>query len=278
VRVLVLGASGYVGGVIYTGLAARHEMVGTSGSRAVPGLRPADLREEAALAELAAGGYDLIVHSAGVADLGVAEADPGLATALNVRSTQVIVDAIAGSATKLLFLSSDNVFAGTADSYTEDDERSPINAYGRSKAAAEDVTLAAGRHLVIRLPLMFGRSPYADRFLDRLAGPRTPAQTDVVCAPLYLPSLPGLIEALADRTGVLHVAGPDVVTRFELMTGIQRALRLPTEVVPVREADSAQPDLRPRRLVLRSVRHELHGAPLDQALPDYARAEGRVTG
>jgi dTDP-4-dehydrorhamnose reductase len=273
VRVLVLGASGYVGGVIHTGLAAHHEVVGTAGSHAVPGLVPLELRAEAALAELASGGYDLIVHSAGVADLGVAEDDPELATALNVRSTEVVLDAIAGSATRLLFLSSDNVFAGTADSYTEDDERSPINAYGRSKVAAEDAVLAAGRHLVIRLPLMFGASPYADRFLDRLARPRTPAQTDVVCAPLYLPSLPGLIGALADRTGVLHLAGPDVVTRFELMTRIQRALRLPTEVVPVREADSARPDLRPRRLVLRSVRHDLHGPPLDRALADYARAE-----
>lgn len=270
-RILVLGASGYVGGAVYEAFARRHEVVGTSGRHAVPGLHPVDLRDEAALREVAGSGFDLIVHSAGIADLGVAEADPALAIALNARSTEVVLAAIS-SPTKLVYLSSDNVFPGTAESYTEDDERSPINAYGRSKVAAEDAVLRSGAHLVIRLPLMFGRSPYADRFLDRLAGPVTRAQTDVVCAPLYLPSLPPLIEALADRTGVMHLAGPDVVTRFELMSAIRTALDLPTEVVPVLEAESAQPDLRPRRLVLRSVRHQLAGTPLPQALLDYRRA------
>jgi dTDP-4-dehydrorhamnose reductase len=276
VRILVLGASGYVGGVLHDAFAARHEVVGTSGRHPAPGLVPLDLRDEDALRALAAGGYDLIVHSAGIAALAVAEDDPALATALNVRSTEVVLDAVAGTPTRLVFLSSDNVFPGTADSYTEDDERAPINAYGRSKVAAEDAVLAAaGNHLVVRLPLMFGASPYADRFLDRLAEPRTKAATDVVCAPLYLPSLPAILEALADRGGVVHVAGPDVVSRFELMTAIQRALSLPTEVVPVREDDSDRPALRPRRLVLRSARHDLTGTPLAQALTDYAAAMGR---
>jgi dTDP-4-dehydrorhamnose reductase len=249
-RILVLGASGYVGGAVHQALSRRHEVTGTSGSHPVPGLVP------------------LVLHFAGVADLSVAENDPALATALNVRSTEVVLDAIEG---KLVFISTDNVFPGTAEQYTEDDERSPVNAYGRSKVAAEDAVLAARRHLVIRLPLMYGPSPYADRFLDRLAKPVTSAQTDVVCAPLYLPGLPALIEALADRTGVMHLSGPDVVTRFELMTAVRRGLDLPTEVVPVLEADSADPTLRPRRLVLRSVRHQLAGAPLAEAVSDWAR-------
>jgi dTDP-4-dehydrorhamnose reductase len=273
-RVLVLGASGYVGGAIHAGLAARHEVAGTSGSHPVAGLIPLDLRDGAALRGLVTGGYDLVVHSAGTASLTAAEAEPGLAAALNTRSTEVVIQALEGTPTRLVYLSSDNVFAGTAECYTEGDERHPVNAYGRTKVAAEDAVFAAGRHLAVRLPLMYGHSPYADRFLDRLAAPVTPAQTDVVCAPLYLPSLPGMLERLAELTGVVHVAGPDVVSRFELMSGIQRALDLPTEVVPVSEDDSDQPALRPRRLVLRSVRHDLAGMPLAAALSDFA-ASGR---
>jgi dTDP-4-dehydrorhamnose reductase len=270
VRILVLGASGYVGGAVHAALSQRHEVTGTSGQHRVPGLHPLDVRDEPALRNLVTGPYDLVIHSAGLPDLSTSQRDPALARALNARSTEVIVDALAGRPTKLVYFSSDNVFPGTAEAYTEDDKRSPINAYGESKLAGEDATFTDPRHLVVRLPLMYGPSPYADRFLDRLSAPVTKAQTDITCAPLYLPSLPHALEALAHHTGVIHLAGPDVVTRYELMTRIQQALALPTEVVPVREADSPDPTLRPRRLVLRSVRHTVTGTPLDQALTAFA--------
>lgn len=273
-RVLVLGASGYVGGAIHADLAHRHEVTGTSGHNPVRTLLPLDLTDDRALRDLVTGPYDLVIHSAGMADLTASQRDPDLALTLNARSTQVIVDALTDRPTKLVYLSSDNVFPGTADTYTEDDDRSPINAYGRSKAAGEDAALSDPRHLVVRLPLMYGPSPYADRFLDRLSRPVTKAQTDVICAPLYLPSLPPALEALAAaHTGVLHLAGPDVLTRYALMTRIQQALALPTQVTPVREADSPDPTLRPRRLVLRTVRHTLTTTPLAQALPAFAATE-----
>lgn len=262
----MLGASGLVGGVLWSALSARHDVVGTYATRAVRGLTRLDLRDETALRRWAADGFDLVIHAAGLVDLVAAEADPALAHALNVRPVQVLTHALRGSATKLLFLSTDNVFDGTADSYTEHDQRSPVNAYGRFKAAAEDMVLADGRHLVVRLPIVYGRSPWTDRFMARFAGPTTPAQTDLVCTPLYLPSLAPALEKLADRTGVLHLAGPEILTRYALLSLIGEALGLPTRVEPVREADSAAAVRRPRRLVLRSVLHTVRTSTLSEAL------------
>jgi hypothetical protein len=59
----------------------------------------------------------------------------------NVRPVGLLRDAILGTGTKLVLLSTDNVFDGTGDMYVETDSRSPVNTYGRTKCAAED-TLA----------------------------------------------------------------------------------------------------------------------------------------
>ncbi|MCQ8834784.1 sugar nucleotide-binding protein [Streptomyces malaysiensis] len=169
----------------------------------MPGLVPLDLRDPEALRRLPDQGFDLVVHAAGLVDLSDAERQPELARQLNAASVATLRDAVRGTGTRILLMSTDNVFDGTADTYTEGDERAPVNAYGRSKRAAEDAligadalvgedafagadTLAgadgrlAGGHLVVRIPLVYGRSPIADRFMARFDGPRTPARTDGV--------------------------------------------------------------------------------------------------
>jgi dTDP-4-dehydrorhamnose reductase len=268
VRVLILGASGLVGGVLWTELSHRHDVVGTCHGTAVPELVPLDLQDEKALARLSRDGFDVVVHCAGLVEISVAEAHPDLAWALNVRSVEVLLNALEGGGSKLVVLSSDNVFDGTRDSYTEDDPPSPINTYGRTKVAAESRIVAGGRHLAVRIPIVYGRSPWADRFFARFARPETPAQVDVVGTPLYLPSLARTLEQLWDLAGVVHFAGSEVLTRFELMSRLASGLGLPTAVVPVRNDETPGGSLRPRRLVLRSSRHPLAGPSLDDALAD----------
>ncbi|MFD0652264.1 sugar nucleotide-binding protein [Streptomyces malaysiensis subsp. malaysiensis] len=304
-RILLLGASGYVGGALWSEWSARHTVVGTCASRPVPGLVPLDLRDQEALRRLLDQGFDLVVHAAGLVDLSDAERQPELARQLNAASVATLRDAVRGTGTRILLLSTDNVFDGTADTYTEGDERAPVNAYGHSKRAAEDALIGADAlvgedtlvgedafagadapagtdsrlagghlvdgHLVVRIPLVYGRSPIADRFMARFDGPRTPARTDLVCAPVYLPWLPGALEELWDRSGLLHLGGAQVVTRYELMTRIRDALALPTEVVPVSGDDPLPAPRRPARLVLRSVHHGLLGPGLDTALGDMVR-------
>jgi dTDP-4-dehydrorhamnose reductase len=272
-RILLLGASGLAGGVLWRDWrAAGHDVVGTRHSCGVPELVALDLLDEDALRELASGAFDLVVHAAGLVDLASAQAQPRLAWRMNVRSVEVLLAAVEHSAAKLVFVSSDNVFDGTRATYAERDDPSPINVYGETKVAAERLVLAEARHLVVRIPMLYGSSPYSDKFLARFAGERTAAQVDIVCAPLYLPSLASGLQRLWDRTGLLHYGGAEVVTRFELMSRIQDALGLPSEVVAVRDADRAQAVRRPRHLVLRSERHDLLGPALDDALADWSRA------
>ncbi|MFD5176917.1 SDR family oxidoreductase [Nocardia sp. NPDC058379] len=266
-RILVLGASGFVGGALFAQLGTRHEVVGTS-RRGGSGLVPLDLADAGAVRALVADRVDVVIHTAGIVDLAAAQRDPDAAFAINVAPMAALLDAVEDAGAKLVYLSTDNVFDGTRDTYDETALRTPINVYGCTKAAAEHRVLARAGHLVVRLPLVYGRSPRSDKFLARFAAPALEARTDIVGTPLYLPSLAPLLEQLLDETGVVHLAGREAVSRYDLLTRVRDRLGAPARIVPT-DADSGPPDCpRPRRLVLRSVRHPLTGPDVDTALAD----------
>ena len=109
--------------------------------------------------------FDVVIHCAGLVDLSSAESAPALAHELNVESVRTVRDALRDVPTKVVLLSTDNVFDGTRDTYTELDPPTPVNVYGRTKVAAEEVLGADARHLVVRIPMIVGRSPWRDAFL-----------------------------------------------------------------------------------------------------------------
>lgn len=273
-RTLILGASGFIGGALHAALGSDADVVGTYFSRSArSGLVRLDIRDQDALAELA-GSADLIVNTAGVVSPDAAERDPEFTTAVNVRAVEVLVRSIRPGA-KIVQLSTDNVFDGTQDRYVESDPVNPTNVYGSTKAQAETIVLAESRHLVIRLPMVFGFSPTSDSFISRFKSDVVKAQTDVVLAPLYLPSFAERWAELRDLDGVVHFAGPDVVTRYELMSRVASALGLGSEVRPVRQAEMGLMVTRPPRLVLTSERGAPVAATLGDALTDMSARSAR---
>lgn len=275
-KILLLGASGFVGGGIWMSLIDRHEVIGASSSKRVASLRTCDLNDASALDDILHADFDFVIHAAGLVDLEKCERDPGLAHSLNVDSVEFLSQRLDHRRTKLVYLSSDYVFDGhKSDPYTEQDPTNPSSVYGCTKVAAESL-LADSRHLVVRIPIVYGFSPFSNRFIERFASPKTPAQTDVVCGPLYLPSLAPALEQLWDLSGIVHFSGREAMTRYDLMRRTRDALRVPTEIVPVRNVDSTNAQLRPPRLVLKSVRHHLSGLEMEVALRDLASRVGAV--
>ena len=68
------------------------------------------------------------------------EENPEEAFRLNVAPTAHFCELLPESV-PLLFVSSDYVFDGGAAPYREEDERHPVNEYGRLKVEAEDLVL-----------------------------------------------------------------------------------------------------------------------------------------
>lgn len=264
-KILLLGASGFLGGVLWCHLAQRHEVVGTCYTRSIPGLLPLDLCDNEALDVLLKNSFDLVIHTAGLVDGEAAERDPQWAWNVNVRSVQHLVKSVSS---KIVYFSSDNVFDGTRPFYLEQDQPTPINVYGWSKRQAELIVLRDPCHLIVRVPFLFGWSPWSDKFLSRFSKAVTLAPVDIFCNPVYLPTLAIALESFWHLSGILHFGGSTILSRYDFFSLAQRYLALTTQVQPVLSHELVGMYRRPPHAILYSERLTLLEGNIPNAFKD----------
>lgn len=260
-RILVTGASGQLGPFLLDELiAAGHEPIAWSGSttahRGPVAIRPVDLADPAALAAaLDAADPDAILHAAAISQAAAVLRDPHRAEAVNVDSTRQIADWCARRDRRLVFTSTDLVFDGTRGMYREADPAESVLAYGRTKRRAEDYVTVLPLGLVARLSLLYGpKRGDRDGFFDRsIASIRTGVPqsffADEFRTPLDYPTAArALVLLVADPrpTGLLHLGGPERMSRHDLMRRSTIALGLdPALVVANLRSDAPMAEPRP---------------------------------
>jgi len=176
-----------------------------------------------------------------------------------VAGSENIAKAAAAAKARLVHLSSDIVFGGRAMPYRESDTPTPSTDYGRWKAEAEErVAAAHPQALMIRTSLLYGTTLQAQIQRDvELALQRRTSMTfhtDELRCPLHAQDLAEAISVLAetrDVTGVLHIAGPEAMSRADLARWFARWYGLDPDEVRTSSITDA-PTARPARVVLDS--------------------------
>jgi nucleoside-diphosphate-sugar epimerase len=241
-RVLVTGATGFVGRAVVAALAADGEEV-RAAVRHVPEppfppgvavARHRDLAEPVDWAPLLAG-IDCVVHLAGIAHAG-----PGIAEErydlVNHRATQALAKAArAAGVARLVFISSIRAQTGPAADHvvSERDEPRPTDPYGRSKLAAERAVAGSGVPFTILRPvLVYGPGVKGNlRALMRLAALPVPLPFGALSGRRSLVSLANLAAAIifvlrhdacAGETYV--VADPSPLTLAEIVAALRHGI------------------------------------------------------
>lgn len=297
-RVLLTGASGFIGRHLLhtsprdTTILAVHHRGALRSHPAVTPLRMDLIRpDRERLRDFAP---EVILHTAALSALDACERDPAAADRLNVEVTAMLADLADGVGARLIFTSTDQVFDGREGGYEESAPCNPLNAYGRSKRAAESHLLSRNKgHLCVRLATVYGRGVTRTSFLDMLvervrAGEPVRVFSDEVRNHVAVQDVASVLWRLVRHPldGILHLGGPEGMTRMALaetlcaLGGWDRAL-----LEPVRLAEAGTLARRPvdcsldlTRLAawwggpLRSV-HEGLGAYLG-ALPPSPAQEG----
>jgi dTDP-4-dehydrorhamnose reductase len=184
-----------------------------------------------------------------------------------VNAAGSAVVAAAAAQVRLVHLSTDVVFDGTRGRYREEDEPSPVNAYGRSKLEAERLVAAAHPGAtIVRTSLIYGGSEPGPQ--ERLARENTRFFVDERRSPVHAGDLAqALLELLElDVPGPLHVAGADDVSRYEfaLLLGADPGRIEAAHTTPGRAPDVTLDSSRARSLLqtrLRGVREVLDLPP-----------------
>lgn len=168
-----------------------------------------DVTDAAAVAA-AVEGVDVVVHAAAMTNVDACEAAPADAAAVNDAGTRAVAEAAHACGAKVVYLSTDYVFAGDSAPYDEDDPTGPLNVYGATKLAGE-AHLDPGRDLVVRTSWVFGDGRNFVRTILSAAETGVPSVVDdQVGRPTSAPTIARALAAMIERpdlTGRVHVAG-----------------------------------------------------------------------
>lgn len=253
VRLLVTGARGMLGAEVVSAFQGSADVTGTD-------IQEFDISDAPSTQKVVEGiAPDVIVNCAAYTDVDGAEADRGLAFAVNSRGAGNIARSARAVGALLVHMSTDYVFDGRkAEPYSESDDPNPINVYGESKLAGEREVEAVGvPHLIVRTSWLYGHG--GRNFVDtvlRLAAERDRLQVvdDQVGAPTNARDLAGIVKELV-RTraqGIVHATNAGRCSWYEFAGAILTVAGI--DGVKVDAVDSTafvRPARRPANSVLR---------------------------
>src|SRR3990167_967750 len=162
----------------------------------------------------------------------------GLCYLINVGGTTNVVDACKSSNRKLIFISTDFVFDGSAGPYHEDDPTGPdlkkVSWYGLTKIEAENyIRENLANFLILRIAYPYrGRFTAKDDIAKRilrlyLKNQLYPMFSDQVITPTFIDDLFPAVKLLisSGQEGIFHLVSPRETTQFEFAKEVIKVFR-----------------------------------------------------
>jgi dTDP-4-dehydrorhamnose reductase len=269
-RIAVTGAGGGVGRAFLSAAPSSHEVVPYTHDE----LDVSDL--EGAWDRIAEVRPDVVLHLAAMTRVDACEEQPRRAFLVNAAGTFNVALAARRSGAAVVAVSTDYVFDGEkGEAYDERDMPNPVNEYGWSKLLGERaVEIAGPESLVVRTSWIFGSGDdFVSRSIRGLAsGEEVGGIANRVGTPTYVEHLAERLVPLIESglRGVVHLAGPEPTTWFDVLARARRLGALPGEPFEQKEEELDRPARRPANSALTSVVAPVPGVPpmppLDQAI------------
>lgn len=229
-KVLITGASGFLGHALLAKFSADHDVVGCFNSRPIEGAvavrEKLDFTDAAQCSSILEQHLpEVIVHAGAMTQTSDCEQYPDLAQRVNVGGTQNLLDAAKElpNAPHFIYVSTDLVFDGRTGNYSEDDSTNPIMIYGRTKLAAEELVKSyPGQFAIVRSSLIYGllnrdNPSFLDWMFRSIESGTGKLFEDEYRTPVFVEDICTAIEriAAAKHTGTFHIAGPTRLSRYE---------------------------------------------------------------
>lgn len=231
----------------------------------------------------------LVVHTAAMTAVDQAAREPEVALRRNGTAVGAIADACRATGSKLVLISTNEVFDGRRTDgrgYDEDDPTGPINAYGASKLAGEvaarEAFAGAGGLCVVRTAWLYG--PPGNDFpgkitaaADKVDGP-LPVVDDEVGSPTYVVDLARAIWELVAQVdgGTFHLVNRGSASRYEWARAVLAVRRPGREMRAISADEFERASEPPRWGILDTSRAAAAGVtmrPWQDALAEYLNEE-----
>ncbi len=219
-KILLTGASSYVGARLYLDLSRDFEVIGTCHSTKLSSsFVELDITDAAALEDIVRQFQpEIIIHAAANANARWCEANPELAISLNQTATQNLVSVANKHKEKIILISS---YAAI----------NPINVYGKTKAQSEEyVESTSAGFAVLRPSLIIGMSPNTinDRPFNRILknldqGTKAEYDTSWKFQPSHLGHISEVIRIIIQKeiwNEIISIAVQELKSRFDIASDI----------------------------------------------------------
>ncbi|MCG7379629.1 dTDP-4-dehydrorhamnose reductase [Paenibacillus sp. ACRSA] len=217
----------------------------------------------------------IIIHCAAYTAVDQAETDVETAYAVNGTGTRNIAVAAEKVKAKLLYISTDYVFDGTARvPYREYDATNPQSVYGRSKLAGELLVQSlCSQWFIVRTSWVFGvhGHNFVKTMLELLQNrPELQVVQDQIGSPTYTVDLANLVSvlALSEKYGIYHVSNTGTCTWYEFAKAIaeeavkQGDFHLKATLIPCSTEKFPRPAPRPSYSVMDHLALRTNRLPL----------------
>ena len=183
---------------------------------------------------------DRVIHTAALARTEACHRDPNAAHRVNVIGAERLAAACAARQIPFILLSTDMVFDGKNPPYSEESIPNPQTVYGRTKLAAEDAVRS--RHptaAIVRTNLVYGHGiGWGTSFSEWIRHSLKESGSITLFADQYRSpiSVRNLVDALLELSEnparrLLHISGPDRVSRYQFGQALARVLGIDPENV-----------------------------------------------
>lgn len=256
-KIIVVGARGYIGAKLLKAAEPRWHCVGTF-SNARDNITRFDLENVKSFNFRLIDAEDIVFLTAAISSPDICAKEPARAWNANVVGTSRFIDGTLNRGAKLVFFSSDTVYGEQNSAFDEHMSCSPAGDYAKMKHEVERRYLGAKTFKALRLSYIFSAQDKFTQYLMRCAHNGVPAEIftpfdravvhrdDVVAAAL------SLVEKWDDiESPIINVGGPQVISRVQFAE-IIRGLVLPNLTFKIIEPSAEFFANRPRVIRMQS--------------------------
>lgn len=212
--------------------------------------------------------FDVVVNTAAFHNTTECEKDPQKSYQVNAIGSLNVAKCCQLIGAKYVYISTDYVFDGTKKSFDENDRPNPLNVYGASKLAGEQLArIGCNRSFIIRTSWLYGegKSSKGHNFVSLMlqkaqTGEPIKVVNDQFGAPTYTSDLSvAILELLESKRpfGVYHLTNSGVTTWYGFAEEIFRLKGLKVDLSPIKTIDYPDSISRPKCSVLESRKFKL---------------------
>lgn len=183
---------------------------------------------------------NVVIHCAAYMNVNEAEDNKDLCMLVNYSSTKELAKICEEIDSKMIYISTDYVFAGSGEGFYEiNDDKEPQNVYGKSKFKGElAIQKILDKYFIVRTSWLFGKN--RNNFIkyvlsEQKKGNKLRIVNDQIDSPTYTVDLAKLLcdMVLSDKYGIYHATNEGICSWYDFACEIFKQADITINVEPV---------------------------------------------